>query len=234
MNKRNAEYQTKTQYCHDSSSALQEPRTRRSCHAQAQPTFNPSIDRPDLDVTPIITFSQSYCSSSRRREIMKLVAVAFFIAFFIAQDKASALVITSFSYCKSILTIDLIVSGPQSVNISSGDHAYFNCTATAAVLRWEINNVIFNSELIDKGFQELSPLVLNQSQNLIMKRLKVQGSALVDNSTLTCVALLETSPGMYEHDNRSALLLVQGTSHYHALHTFAIPCNFHRSIRGCH
>ena len=54
---------------------------------------------------PLLSAASHNCSSSRRREIreiMKLVAVAFFIAFFITQDKASTLVITSFSYCKSI------------------------------------------------------------------------------------------------------------------------------------
>ena len=140
---------------------------------------------------------------------MKLVAVAFFTTFFIAQDKASALVITSFSYCKSILAIDLIINGPQSVNASSGDPVDFNCTATATLISWRINGETGAES--SNGFQELPPIVLDKSQNLIMERLKVLASTMVDNTTLTCVAFLEISPGMYgDSDNKSALLLVQG------------------------
>ena len=118
------------------------------------------------------------------------------------------------------------------MNASSGDHAYFNCTATATLISWAINGET-GSEF-SNGFQELPSIVLDKSKNLIMERLKVLASTMVDNTTLACVAFLEISPEMYERDSRSALLLVQGTSHYHALHTFAIPCNFHRSIRSCH
>ena len=104
-----------------------------------------------------------------------------------------------------------IVSSPRSVNVPSGDHAVFNCTAIATFINWEVNGETLNSELL--GFEEQEVVDLDISQNLRMRSLTVLGSPDSNNASIACIAVLEVAPLMFVA-NRSnpALLLVQGTA----------------------
>ena len=104
-----------------------------------------------------------------------------------------------------------IVSSPQSVNVSSGDHAVFNCIAIATFINWEINGGPIDSDLINKGFETQLTIDLNVSQDLRMASLRVLGSSENDNTSITCVVVLQLASLVFL-GNRSdpALLLVQG------------------------
>ena len=105
---------------------------------------------------------------------------------------------------------DIIIS-PQSVNISSGDHAVFNCTAIATDLNWKVNDDSFNTDYESKGFHELAVVVLDASQSLRTASLRVLGSAHSNNASIVCVAILEYSQLLFVgNKSEPALLLVQG------------------------
>ena len=105
-----------------------------------------------------------------------------------------------------------IVSSPQSVNVSSGDHAEFNCTAIATFINWEVNGGPIDSDLESRGFETQFTIDLNVSQDLRMESLRVLGSPENDNTTITCVVVLVLPSLMVVADKSDpAVLLVQGT-----------------------
>ena len=101
-----------------------------------------------------------------------------------------------------------IITLPQSVNISSGDHAVFNCTAIATDITWRINGDNFNADFISEGFEEL-PLIA--MQNLRMRQLRVLGSPDSDNASIVCVVVLQVSlQKIVGNTSAPVILLVQG------------------------
>ena len=70
------------------------------------------------------------------------------------------------------------------MNVSSGDHAVFNCTAIATFINWEVNGGPIDSDLINKGFEVQFTIDLNVSQDLRMRALRVLGSPDNDNTSI--------------------------------------------------
>ena len=104
-----------------------------------------------------------------------------------------------------------VVSSPQSVNVSSGDHAVFNCTAIATFINWEVYGGPLDSNLISRGFKPQLTIELNVSQNLRMGSLRVLGSPDNDDVSIVCVALLQLPSFMFvANGSDPVLLLVQG------------------------
>ena len=97
------------------------------------------------------------------------------------------------------------------MNISSGDPAVFNCTATATFINWEVNGAALNADLMSKGFDNPITIDLNVLQDLRMSKLGVLGSPDNDNISIVCVAVLRFSATMFVSKRSDpALLLVQG------------------------
>ena len=97
------------------------------------------------------------------------------------------------------------------MNISSGGHAVFNCTAIATDITWRINGDNFNADFITKGFEELPLIVFNAMQNLRMRQLRVLGSPDSDNASIVCVVILQVSlQKIVGNTSTPVKLLIQG------------------------
>ena len=105
-----------------------------------------------------------------------------------------------------------IVTHPQSMNVSLNGFATFNCTAIASIITWEIDGVIIDGDIRDKGFDDSAPeLTLNLTQNLRSTSLRVLGSPDSNNVSITCVAIIPLTSFTNEADtSEPALMLVQG------------------------
>ena len=105
-----------------------------------------------------------------------------------------------------------IVTHPQSMNVSLNGFATFNCTAIASIITWEIDGVIIDGDIRDKGFDDSAPeLTLNLTQNLRSASLRVLGSPNSNNVSITCVAIIPITSFTNEADtSEPALMLVQG------------------------
>ena len=74
------------------------------------------------------------------------------------------------------------------MNISSGDHAVFNCTAIATFINWEVNGTTVDAEFLSKGFE--TQQLVDPDNNLT-----VLGTTENNGSFITCHSLLLlTSP----------------------------------------
>ena len=106
------------------------------------------------------------------------------------------------------------------MNVSSGDHAVFNCTAITTFINWEVNGGPIDSNLISRGFDQGPLVTLNVSQNLRTISLIVLGSADSNNASIVCVAtelvqiqhLQLSDIEFVGNTSNPALLLVQGTA----------------------
>ena len=100
------------------------------------------------------------------------------------------------------------------MNVSLNGLAMFNCTAIAAIITWEIDGVLIDSDLRDRGFDDSAPtLTLNLSQNLRGTSLRVLGSPDSNNVSITCVAIIPITPTTsVANTSEPALMLVQGKS----------------------
>ena len=105
-----------------------------------------------------------------------------------------------------------VVTHPQSMNISLNGFAMFNCTAIASFITWEIDGVLIDSDLRNKGFDDSAPtLTLNLTQQLHSTSLKVLGSPDSNNVSITCLAIIPITPFMNAiNTSEPALMLVQG------------------------
>ena len=71
----------------------------------------------------------------------------------------------------------------------------FTCIAFATEIQWTVNGESITSDLINRGFDNSSPLItLNSTQNLHMNALVVLGLAANNGSNITCVALSQSAP----------------------------------------
>ena len=67
----------------------------------------------------------------------------------------------------------------------------FNCTAIASFITWEIDGVLINNYIRDKGFDNSAPtLTFNLTQELRGTSLRVLGSPNSNNVSITCVAII--------------------------------------------
>ena len=107
-----------------------------------------------------------------------------------------------------------VVTHPQSMNVSLNGFAMFNCTAIANFIIWEIDGVLIDGDLRNKGFDDRAPLVtLNLTQNLRSTSLRVLGSPDSSNVSIACVAIIPITPTTNYFDvSKPALMLVQGKS----------------------
>ena len=105
-----------------------------------------------------------------------------------------------------------IVTHPQSMNVSLNGFAIFNCTAIASLITWEIDGVLIDGDLRDKGFDNTAPVVtLDAAQDLRGTSLRVLGSPDSDNVSITCLAIIPiTLTTSDANTSEPALVLVQG------------------------
>ena len=107
-----------------------------------------------------------------------------------------------------------IFTHPHSMNVSLNGFAMFNCTAIASLITWEIDGVLIDSDLRDKGFDDSAPiLTLNFTQDLRGTSLRVLGSLNSSNISITCLAIIPITLTTNDVDtSEPALVLVQGKS----------------------
>ena len=100
------------------------------------------------------------------------------------------------------------------MNVSLNGFAMFNCTATTSLITWEIDGVLIDNDLRDKGFDDTAPtLTLNLAQELRSTSLRVLGSPDSNNVSITCLAIIPITPFMNDvNTSEAALMLVQGKS----------------------
>ena len=100
------------------------------------------------------------------------------------------------------------------MNVSLNGFATFNCTAIASLITWEIDGVLINGDLRDKGFDDTAPVVtLDGTQDLRGTSLRVLGSLNNNNTNITCVAIIPvTLTTNNVNTSEPALMLVQGES----------------------
>ena len=105
-----------------------------------------------------------------------------------------------------------VVTHPQSMNVSLNGFAIFNCTAIASLITWEIDGVLIDGDLRDKGFDDTAPVVtLDAAQDLRGTSLRVLGSPDSNNVSITCVAIIPITPFTSDaNTSEPALMLVQG------------------------
>ena len=102
-----------------------------------------------------------------------------------------------------------IVVPPRSVNISLNEVAEINCIAIATFTAWEVNGQPFDNAIRSKGFDDSAPtVILNETQNLRMRTLRVVGSPDSNGANITCIAI-QISP-LSAATSEPALILVQG------------------------
>ena len=91
----------------------------------------------------------------------------------------------------------------------------FNCTAIATFITWEIDGVLIDGDLRDKGFDDTASLVtLDGAQDLRGTSLRVLGSPDSNNVSISCVAIIPITPFTNDVDtSEPALMLVQGIMH---------------------
>ena len=113
-----------------------------------------------------------------------------------------------------------IVTNPQSMNISLNGFAMFNCTAIASFITWEIDGVLIDGDLRDKGFDDSAPtLTFNLTQELRSTSLRVLGSPESNNVSITCLAIIPITHFINDVDtSEPGLVLVQGKYAYHDQH----------------
>ena len=90
----------------------------------------------------------------------------------------------------------------------------FNCTAIASLITWEIDGVLIDNNIRDKGFDDSAPLsTLNSTQDLRGTSLRVLGSPDSNNVSITCLAIIPITPFTSDaNTSEPALMLVQGKS----------------------
>ena len=122
-----------------------------------------------------------------------------------------------------------IVTYPQSMNVSLNGFAIFNCTAIASFISWEIDGVLINGDIRDKGFDDTAPVVtLDAAQDLRGTSLRVLGSPDSNNVSITCVAIIPITHFTNDvNTSEPALMLVQGEYAYQ--HMFRIVYMYNSS-----
>ena len=104
-----------------------------------------------------------------------------------------------------------IVIPPTPKNISLNEVAKLNCTAIATFIIWEVNGQPVG-DLDSPDFDSSAQTMLvNGTQNLRVRTLRVTGSSDSNGSNITCVAVLHTSATHPIAISEPALILVQGT-----------------------
>ena len=107
-----------------------------------------------------------------------------------------------------------VVTHPQSMNVSLNGFAMLNCTAIASLITWEIDGLLIDSDIRDKGFDDSAFVVtLNLTQDLHDTLLRVLGSPDSNNVSITCLAIIPITPFTNDvNTSEPALMLVQGKS----------------------
>ena len=110
-----------------------------------------------------------------------------------------------------------IVTHPQSMNISLNGFAMFDCTAIAIFITWEIDGVLIDGDLRDRGFDDtVSVVTIDAAQDLRGTSLRVLGSPDSNNVSITCVAGIPITPFTNDvNTSEPALMLVQGSLYSH-------------------
>ena len=100
---------------------------------------------------------------------------------------------------------------PPPINISLNEVAVLNCTAIATFINWEVNGQPIDDHISQDFDDSARPVLVNETQNLRMRTLRVTGSSDSNGSNITCVAVLATSTTHPIAISEPALILVQGT-----------------------
>ena len=98
------------------------------------------------------------------------------------------------------------------MNVSLNGFATFNCTAIASLITWEIDGVLIDSDLRDKGFDDSAPVVtLDAAHDLRGTSLRVLGSPDSNNTSIKCLAIIPITLTKNDvNTSEPALVLVQG------------------------
>ena len=92
----------------------------------------------------------------------------------------------------------------------------FSCSAIATLITWEIDGVLIDDALRNKGFDDTASLVtLDTAQDLRGTSLKVLGSPDSNNVSITCLAIIPDQITITTNNaerSEPALMLVQGKS----------------------
>lgn len=105
---------------------------------------------------------------------------------------------------------------PQSVTVSDGEVATFNCSAHAKYIDWRINGSPFRP---NDGYITKSTIVQNETMNIRLSTLCIRGMTMNNGSNITCLA----SIGNIAHQSENATLYVQGNNVLHAWYICLLP-----------